>query len=512
MGMFGNIKHKKTALFLAGAIASLGFPPVYALPLFVAGLFFALWVCTKDCSYIDTVRRSYWFGVGFFCAGFYWISNALLIDINTFGFLYPVALASFGLFFGLFLIPPFVAWRFFEKTNVWYQILGFSSVFVLTEYVRSFLFTGFPWNLAGTMFAFSDILVQTASLIGTYGLSFVFLICTFCLLAFFKKYHKSAVCVFCLILCAMFVFGFYRLKNYDSTPSEIKGRIVQPSIPQRLKWDQDSLEDNLENYINMSTKEGFEDVKFVVWGETATPFNPSDLAYYRMIIKEAIPKDGYLMTGALRYDRKKNKLYNTLVVLNDQGETIAFYDKHHLVPFGEYLPFRRFLPEWIKPIAAQMSDFSAGEKYKKITLKGLPAFGALICYEVIFPDAVLNRKDKPDFIVLVSNDGWYGQSSGPYQHLVAARMRALEEGITIIRSANNGISALINPLGQTVAEIPLNKKSVLDFSLPKILKVKTCYASVGAYIVPLLMLILFLSLCFFKFKFYNTKKKFDFCV
>ena len=494
-----DIKHKKTALFLASMIASTGFAPLYALPLFVAGLIFAFFVADEAKSLKQAALAGYIFGFGFFCAGFYWIANALLIDVLTFGWLYPIALLATGAFFGLFFVPAFMVWRYFKKGGVWCQVFGFSSVFVICEYIRSFLLTGFPWNMLGSVFAFSDVLIQTASLVGTYGLSFLLLVVTGACYAVLRKHYRSAFFVILSVLSVMIAFGVWRLKNYAPADSNIKIRLVQPSIAQSLKWDQTALEDNLNTYIDMSRRNGLQDVKFVVWGETATAFNPQESIYYRDLIRQAVPENGYLATGLLRYDEERDALYNSLSVIDQSGETVAFYDKNHLVPFGEYIPFRKYLPAWVRPVANQIADFSKGEKYKILHVAGLPPFGALICYEVIFPDEIISRKNKPQFVVLVSNDGWYGQSSGPYQHFVAAKMRAVEEGITIIRSANNGISAVIGPMGDVSGKMSLNFKGIKDVWLPEVLSVSTFYSSVGGHGIQCLMLLVFL-LAFFQNK------------
>lgn len=495
-----RLKHKKTAVFLAGILASLGFAPCYAVPVFMAALCLCFALSDKALTYKKAALSGYLFGFGFFSAGFYWISNALLIDIVTFGWLYPITLVATGAFFGLFWIFPFLVWHAFKNNNVWFKVLGFSCVAVMCEYVRGFFLTGFPWNMLGSMFAFSDVLIQSASVVGTYGLSFLLLVLTGAIYAVCKGYKKSGGAVLICILGMMISFGAWRIAFYDRTNSEIKVRLVQPSIAQSLKWDEQSLADNLNAYVDMSRQNGFDDVKFVVWGETATPFNPKDSAFWREIIRRAVPSGGYLMTGVLRYDEKNDELYNSLSVINDQGETVGFYDKNHLVPFGEYIPLRDYLPKWVRPVANQIADFSRGEKYKQIQVRGLPVFGALICYEVIFPDEIIHRKNKPSFVVLVSNDGWYGQSSGPYQHLVAARLRAVEEGVTIVRSANNGISAVIDPLGQILKKIDLNKVGTTDVYLPKELTVATLYALIGGKGIQYVMFLILAALFVLKNK------------
>lgn len=500
MGCIDKIKHKKTMLFVIGALSALGFAPVYALPLFVAGMVFSFLMSDKAQNIKQAAFIGYVFGFGFYCAGFYWIANALLIDIKVLGWLYPITLIATGAFFGFFFIPPFMVW-YCLKNSLWRKVLGFASSFVLCEYLRSFLLTGFPWNMMGSMFAFSDTLLQTASVFGTYGLSFLLLVITGAFYVLIKKHKTSALCAIFGILGAMVVFGFYRLKNYENGDLQIKVRLVQPSIAQSLKWDRDSLENNLKSYIEMSRQQGLEKIKMVVWGETAAPFNPEESVYYKNLIRQAIPDNGYLITGVLRYDEPKDALYNSVSVLDKRGHTVAFYDKNHLVPFGEYIPLRKYLPTWVKPVANQIADFEKGERFKVLNVKGLPRFGALICYEIIFPDKVINRKDKPSFLVLVSNDGWYGQSFGPYQHFVAAKLRAVEEGLTIIRSANNGISAVITPVGGVRGKIGLNVKGIQDVFLPQTLTLDTIYARIkGVGVQGLMLLVLLLA-------FYQNKHK-----
>lgn len=500
MHFFENLKYKKTASFLAGMLSSLAFAPVFAWPLFLLSLCFVLELNEKASSYKKTLAIGYWYGFGLFAAGFYWISNALLVDAESFGFLYPVALLASGAFFGLYTVPPFVVWHIFQKENIWIKILAFSGVFVLFEYIRAFFLTGFPWNMLGTMLAFNLEMVQISSIVGAYGLSLAVLILACSFYAFVKGFYKSGLLVFTVLLLVLFSFGFYRLNQTLYIPSNTKVRLVQPSIPQNLKWDPLYVEQNLETYIEMSRDEGFESVDFVIWGEVATAFNPKYSEYYMERIRKAVPKNGYLITGILRYDEKENKAYNSMSVIDKKGQTKAFYDKSHLVPFGEYIPFRKYLPNFIRPVANVVEDFSQGEKYKLLEVKGFPKFGALICYEIIFPHEVINEKQKPDWLVLVSNDGWYGESFGPYQHLVAAQMRAVEEGITIVRSANTGISAVVDPFGRIIQKANLNQKTAIDVYLPRDLSIMTIYNRFGN--IPVLILIFgtLLALTFFKIK------------
>jgi len=330
--------------------------------------------------------------------------------------------------------------------------------------------------------------------LGAYGLSFVALVLAGAIYAFCKGLKKSGVVVFCAVSVFLIVFGLVRLEKYDNAPSDVKIRLVQPSIEQSVKWDEDALTDNFLEHIKMSHAQTLNGVQFVVWSETASPFDPRWSTFVRAQIKQAVPEGGYLLFGLIRYDEESNKAYNSMSVIDEDGQTVAFYDKHHLVPFGEYVPLRRFLPNFVRPIANVFSDLSVGEKLKNIDVNGVFKFGALICYEIIFPDEVVNRNDKPSFLVVISNDAWYGKSFGPYQHLASAQLRAVEEGVTIVRSAGSGISALIGPMGEIIDSLGLNKKGTLDVFLPRHAKVPTLYALLGGKCVQLIMLVVLLAL------------------
>ena len=197
---------------------------------------------------------------------------------------------------------------------------------------------------------------------------------------------------------------------------------------------------------------------------------------YFDILEPAIPDKGFLVTGAVDYvyDGEKWRPMNVMQTVKN-GRIIASYGKSHLVPFGEYIPFRKFLPQSLKPVTNVIADFMPGEGLTTIKLPKIPPFGILICYEIIFPAKVANTHNRPKWLITLTNDGWYGDSSGPRQHLVATRMRAVEEGLTIVRAANSGISALISRTGVVLAQLPLNASGILDISLPQELFVHTLY-------------------------------------
>lgn len=494
--------YKISALIL-GMVSAAVFPPFFCLPIFLAAMAAMFALTDGMLSVKKAAAAGYWYGFGFFAAGFYWIGNALLVDAESFGWLYPLALLAPGVFFGLFMIPPFVVWHFSRKCRFWHRVSGFAAAWVLLEWVRSFILTGFPWNLLGTAWAFHPAFLQTASFWGTYGLSFAVLLLAGSVYALFCRRWYSGAAVFLLLPAVLYVYGTWRIAGYEPGESGITVRLVQPSIPQQMKWEHGALEDNLRTYIEMSRRPGLENVDFVIWGETAVPFDLENDEIHRRLVSSAVPPKGFLAAGLVRAGISGGfiKPFNSMYVLNPRGDIVAHYDKSHLVPFGEYIPFRQILPAWIRPITGSIADFAAGRKFKNIQVGDYPAFAPLICYEVIFPDAVIDRKNKPAWLVVLTNDGWYGDSTGPYQHLVAAQMRAVEEGVSVVRSANSGISALIDPLGRVVARIPLNEKNILDVELPLNLELSTFYNYYGNRGFLLVISLILLSIFWCRWRF-----------
>lgn len=441
----------------------------------------------------------YWFGFAYFACNLSWIGNALLIDATHLGWLYPITLLAAGSFFGLFTAFPAILSFYFK--NLYSRYFAFSAFWVIFEWIRSFIFTGFPWNLLGSVLAFNDIAVQPAALIGTYGLSLLVLMPAMAPALYFHYRTPRSLTVSVLIILAVPAFictyGYWHFKPYEKPQSGIIVRLVQPSIPQEMKWNKHALEQNFNRYLKLSQTPGLENVDFVIWGETATPFPLDFEPRYLNEITLAVPEKGYLITGLVRYEFAGGdyRPVNSMFAINKQGDIAGFYDKAHLVPFGEYIPFRRFLPDWITPVTNTIADFLPGEGHKVIRLKDYPGFGALICYEVIFPAQVVDKKSPPSWLINLTNDGWYGDSQGPYQHLVTARLRAAEEGRTMVRAANTGISAVISPYGQIIAAIPLNQTAVLDVRLPAPLYIDTFYGQFGN-VIPLILCLFNIILSF----------------
>ncbi len=488
-----NLHAKKISAVL-GIVAVSALPPWHFLPALFISFSGLLLLLQKASSFKKSFAVGYWFGFGFFACGFSWIGNALLIDAASFGWLYPLALLAGGAFFGLFAAVPSGLSFFFRGITGKYA--AFPALWALSEWLRSFILTGFPWNLLGSCLAFHPAGIQLASVFGTYGLSWLLIIIAAApALWIAEKKQKKLLAATVIIVAGIggiFLFGNRRLAAYDNTlPSNTTIRIVQPNIPQSMKWNRKTLENNFRDYIELSRSPGLEKIDFVVWGETASPF-PLDIdSIHRTAALAAVPPHGYLVAGALRYHFDaygKPSPLNSVLILQKDGNIAASYDKTHLVPFGEYLPLKKYLPDSFRPIANAVADFGKGQGPETINLPDYPSLGTVICYEIIFPHKIINPENKPDWIINVTNDGWYGDSAGPRQHLVAAQLRAVEEGITVLRAANTGISALISPAGKILGRLELNQRGILDIRLPQTLNLCTIYGKLGN--TPLFILLI----------------------
>jgi apolipoprotein N-acyltransferase len=276
-------------------------------------------------------------------------------------------------------------------------------------------------------------------------------------------------------------WGVWRLATVD--PGAVEGvrlRLVQPNLSQAQKWDPNLRDLNLSEHIVLSRQPGFEDVTHVIWAETAStlPLNADITA--RFMVADAAPTGGVLITGAPRItapDETPFRVWNSLLAITPGGDIVATYDKFHLVPFGEYIPFADVVP--LQKITPGRVDFSPGPGPRTLRLPGLPPVSPLICYEAIFPRAVVDSNDRPAWMVNLTNDGWYGLSPGPYQHFAPARLRAVEEGLPLVRVANTGISGVVDPLGRVTARLDLGARGIVDAALPGALPAPPPFTWIG---------------------------------
>ncbi|HLT02691.1 MAG TPA: apolipoprotein N-acyltransferase, partial [Geminicoccaceae bacterium] len=271
-------------------------------------------------------------------------------------------------------------------------------------------------------------------------------------------------------------------------------RLVQGNIAQQQKWQPEGRRLAFDRHLTLSA-ESRDGITHVIWPESAAPYPLEQDGVAREMIAEVVPPGGLLLTGGERFDLSGEPplAWNSLFVLDGTGAILARYDKRDLVPFGEFLPLRDVLGRiGLDKLTHGSIDFQAGPGRATIRLPGLPPFSPLICYEAIFPGSVVDRDDRPAWLLNITNDAWFGRSTGPYQHFAMARMRAIEEGLPLVRSANSGISAVVDAWGRTEAQLALGETGVLDAALPQPLPGGTPFARSGGLIVlaPAALLVL----------------------
>jgi apolipoprotein N-acyltransferase len=371
------------------------------------------------------------------------------------------------------------------------------------EWLRGHIFSGLPWNLMGTVWTISDTMIQLAALTGVWGLSLLTVMCASspALLADKSEsgevkidwLHLAPVLIAAAALEVVWAGGAIRLAGAETpTVPDVSLRLVQPNIIQNHKWLPDLREAHLRKHLSLTSSQVKDPfvasapaaTTYVIWPETAAPFLLDFNTTVRFRIAAVTPPGGLVITGMPRAtppDVYPKQVWNSIAAVDSQGVVSGTYDKFHLVPFGEYVPLRSVLP--LNKITSGGIDFSAGPGPRTLRLPGLPPFSPLICYEVIFPGNVIDAKDPPQWILNVTNDGWFGLSSGPYQHFASAQLRAVEEGLPLVRAANTGISAVIDSYGRVVASLGLGSEGIIDSPLPQALSGSTVYGRFGDFIL-----------------------------
>jgi apolipoprotein N-acyltransferase len=456
------------------------FPPFgLAVLLLLYGVLYRL--VRQETSARRVMLPVWWFFFGQYVGGLYWISNALLVPPAQFLWMWPLAVAALPA--GLALFPMLLTglWQRLDGRTPW----GFVLALLVAELARGHLLTGFPWNLSGYAFSWLLPYQQVASLGGVYLLSLLALLLGVLPLA----YTRRRAVVWLSLLVVPFGWGSWRLATAVPESGGPLIRIVQPSIPQSLKFDAAAREQNLYKYIGLSLRPAQEPLAAVIWGETATGYLVEAQEAVRAALAQAVPAGGVLITGTVRRAHVGQQVVfsNGMVVLDGEGSLLGAFDKFHLVPFGEYVPLSNWLP--LPAIAADMGAFTPGPGPRSLPLPGLPSAGPLICYEVIFPGEVVDEANRPGWLLNLTNDGWYGNSTGPYQHFHISALRAVEEGLPMVRAANTGVSGVIDAYGRETARLGLNESGILDARLPAPLKEPTVFSQYR-YSVLMLMMVL----------------------
>lgn len=474
---------------VAGGLAVLALPPVHLIPVLLIALPVQLWLLDGAQRCRTAFAIGWAFGLGFFAGGLYWIGNAFVVGAPGLVWASPLIIgglaAILAVYHGMAALLLHAS-----RTRGVARVAVFAALWTLFEMARGWLFTGFPWNPIGSVWMPVDGMVQTTAWFGVFGLGLftVLVMAMPAVLGWPGRRRGLTVGLAVAGAVALMAAGQARLPSGpDATVPDVLLRLVQPNIPQSLKWRRDLGSAHLRTYIDLSQdKPGGPSATHMIWGETAVPFSldgqdhtVEDLISSALLAGRQGPVPGAVITGAVRrtpVGTSPFQVWNSLIAIDAAGQVRASYDKSHLVPFGEYVPLRGLLP--ITKLTAGGTDFTPGPGAVTIDMPGLPPVGALICYEVIFPGAVASRDHRPAWLLNITNDGWYGVSSGPYQHLAAARLRAVEEGLPLVRVANTGTSAIFDGHGRAVVEIPLDTAGAVDGPLPVALS-PTVFARLG---------------------------------
>lgn len=476
---FAMLSHGWRRLLLlvaAGAIAALSAAPMF----FLVALFLAMPVLVWTLDGAER-RRSAWgvlfgpafrigvaFGFGYFAVSLHWIGTAFFVDGGWLLVAMPFAVVGLALLLSLFWGLGTAFAHFFWSAGAG-RIFALAVGLTLAELARGYLFTGFPFNLPGYALTANAEMMQAASLVGVYGLTFVAVLISATPALVWPAAERPIVTRILPLLAAFGLialqigWGNYRLAQTSTEPFEdINLRIVQPVISQDIKWQTFAREETITRLLDLSTMrtgpqdQGLDDVTHLIWPEAAIPFFLSEEPQYLAQIARALPDDIWLLTGAPREPYGTDgqivpgaQPYNSVLAFNGMGEVVTSYDKTHLVPFGEYLPFDETLRQFgMSQFVAGSEGWAAGAERRLIELPGSPAILPLICYEIVFPGALGEPVADAGFILVVTNDAWFDGSIGPAQHFHHARVRAVEEGKSMVRAANSGISAIVDPLGR----------------------------------------------------------------
>lgn len=494
---------RNAAAFVCGTASMLAFAPIGAWPVLWLTLPVLMWLA--EGAEADAHVRSrfapwrrwaagrsaevgWWFGFGYHLAGLYWIGAAFLVEAEVFAWLMPLAVtilpAGLALFFALASAATTLC-----RVRGAARAIAFATILAIAEWLRGHVLTGLPWNALGYALTNELILMQTASLVGLWGLTLiatlVFCVPAECLrraLPGIDGRHQRIVALGLAVmpLALMALFGAARLAS--APQADVAAplvRIVQPSILQREKWQRQHQRRIFDEHLVLSrtAPDGRTDdaagIAMIVWPEAAMPFLPLQEPVALAEIGAMLPSHVTLLSGGLRLeaDGARRRILNSVIAFahGEPARVLDVYDKVHLVPFGEYVPLRGFIEAiGLEPLIRFTGGGFATGRDRGATME-IPAIGRVgvsVCYEAIFPGAIIDQRRRPVVMVNVTNDGWFGNTSGPRQHLQQARLRAVEEGLPLLRAANNGISSVIDTRGRIVAMLSLDARGVIDARLP----------------------------------------------
>ena len=472
--LFGS--KKNIILFSLGAISSLGFSPL--------SLFFLTIICYSLSIYLiaDTQKKTtacllgFLFGLGYHIFSLYWIAISFEMG-DAGGYLVgTIAVLVLATFLSIFTAIAFYLIRIINKKLglVYYAI---SIIFILTcqDWIKGNILWSFPWLPISGIWSFSELTLHPFSLIGKWGYSLI----TYALITGVLFLKLKPIVALFLVSPFIFVISlfFFEKASIITHESQLNLRLVQPNINQKEKWKLERKQENFNKLIKLSNKESDDKFDVIIWPETSLNVNLQTKKNRENIFEYFNNNTNNLILGAVRKEfiNKDLKIYNSLFLFNRHRKELQVHDKVKLVPFGEFIPFKKFLK--LDKIASGNIDFSQGKAIKPLDIKDGLKILPLICYEVIFPN-LIKKNLKYHIIVNITNDGWYGKSFGPHQHLALSKIRAVEEGKIILRVANTGISAIINYNGNIISSLKLGQTGIIDKTI-KVVEKQTPYKKYG---------------------------------
>lgn len=471
--------------FAAGALMVLALAPFNFFAVLFVSFPVLVWLLDgasgpPEAGFLGRLRPAFftgwWFGFGYFVAGLWWLGNALLVDAAGFAWALPLAVLGLPAVLALFYGVAATLARLLWSDGVG-RIAALAAAFGLIEWLRSFLFTGFPWNAIGYAAMPVPLMMQSAELVGINGMSAlaVFVFSAPALIGT-RRGAVAGMAAALVLFSSQIGYGWVMLNRQPATPPGPPGaviRIVQPAIDQAAKWDSAERERIFAQLLRLSAlppSEGAPRPTHIIWPETALPFLLTDNPGALSRMADMLQVGQTLVTGAVRLEDgaggANERYYNSIYAIDDEGQILGSADKQHLVPFGEYLPFEGLLRSFgLAPVAQTFGGFSAAERRGLLALPGDLQAVPLICYESIFPE-LSELEGRGDVLLNLTNDAWYGITPGPYQHLRQAQLRAVETRVPLVRAANSGISVVTDAAGRIIGSLPLGESGILDVVLP----------------------------------------------
>ena len=498
-----NVKYSGLIIFVAGAIASFGFAPFHFFPLTILSYVFLIhFFIISQKEKKNVFLCSFFYGLGTHIGLLYWIAISFQ-TANSGGYLLgAVAVFILCSFLSIFIAIPFYLLIKFSKNFKDINFgLFFIFIFTIFDWLKGNILWSFPWTPISSIWAFSSFTLYPFSVLGVWGYSFITYSLIISFYYFIFNFKKGLIFLIPFILIILVMPNL--LKKEKSFFDTIFIRVVQPNIKQEEKWNKEYLFNNYQKLTSLIKSSGYKEIDLLILPETAINFKAEELNNNDHKNNFGLDYIKNIIIGSIRTSKEGRdiKIFNSMYLITSNTKNNLYHDKLKLVPFGEYIPFRRIIN--VKKLTSGSIDFTKGDNPKTFAISPKIKILPLICYEVIFPNLISSLKSNYNLIVNITNDAWYKKSSGPYQHLSHSRIRAVMEGVTLIRAANTGISGVIGPNGKILKKLGLGQAGIIDYRL-NVNSIKTVYSVYRDKVFYLIMLTLFALICISFF--YNNKQ------